>query len=164
MAAPSASQYNLTFTHSCTHSQTDGGHNHCVRTASSSGVCRVRCLAQGHLDTRGSNSQGDGDWTGYKSIRSTSWATCLKRLASIGRDPPDVVALSLLSRFRIWHFFKNDLTITHTTLLFKHRPRSWIEYPSRMEGFKARKTPSVCEPNQRSPSTLGFAWNFILMR
>ena len=54
----------LTFTHSCTRSHTDGGVNQAVR---------VRCLAQGHLNTQ---LGGAGDWTTrYQPTHSTSWAT-----------------------------------------------------------------------------------------
>ena len=48
MAAQRALQYGLTFTHSCTHSDIDGGVNH----ARQQPAVRVRRLAQGDLDAQ----------------------------------------------------------------------------------------------------------------
>ena len=52
MATESALRYCLTFTHSRTRSHTDGGVSHAGRQPARQRAVRVRCLAQGHLNTQ----------------------------------------------------------------------------------------------------------------
>ena len=121
-------------------------------TASSSGSARIRCLAQGHLDTLG----GAGERTcGYQPARSTPWAT-VHTLTIFWLQEWSIGHRSSWPGWLVWLSEQSGRPMVYHQVQGGHRVHT--PFSCQQCGLLKTGRPGVTRPNVKSLYSLGLNW------